>query len=198
MSRPAGWVQSATGRSPMRSPGAPSLQREIERRFWTFIATGITSEKAAQAVGVSQAVGARWFRHRGGMPLSMSTSTSSRYLSFAEREEIGLLPAQFVKPYVKSNKNDTVDDAAIAEAVSRQTMRFVQVKGADQVELQFLHRSRELLVSTRTRLINPLRAFCLEFGVALRHGVGNFKARRTLPANMAPNCRTRFSSPRCR
>ncbi|MEY4427381.1 MAG: hypothetical protein RLZZ182_70 [Pseudomonadota bacterium] len=78
----------------MRSPGAPSLQRETERRFWTFIATGITTEKAALSVGVSQAVGARWFRHRGGMPLSMSASTSGRYLSFAEREEIGLLHTQ--------------------------------------------------------------------------------------------------------
>ena len=78
----------------MRSPGAPSLRREIERLFWKQIATGMTSEKAAEAVGVSQPVGTRWFRHRGGMPLFMSTPISDRYLSFAEREEIGLLSAQ--------------------------------------------------------------------------------------------------------
>ena len=80
----------------MRSPRAPSLRREIERQFWQQIATGITSEKAAEAVGVSPVVGARWFRHRGGMPLFMSRPISGRYLSFSEREEIGLLRAQDV------------------------------------------------------------------------------------------------------
>ena len=96
MGRPAGWMQKLTGREAMRSPGAPSLRRETERRFWEQIATGITSERAAEAVGVSQAVGSRWFRHRGGMPLFMSKPVSERYLSFAEREEIGLLRAQDV------------------------------------------------------------------------------------------------------
>lgn len=56
----------------------------------------MTSEKAAQAAGVSQPVGARWFRHRGGMPLFMSDPISGRYLSFAEREDIALLRAQEV------------------------------------------------------------------------------------------------------
>jgi IS30 family transposase len=80
----------------MRSPGAPSLRHEIERLFWKQIATGITSERAAERVGVSPPVGTRWFRHRGGMPLFMSCPISDRYLSFAEREEIGLLSAQGV------------------------------------------------------------------------------------------------------
>lgn len=96
MGRPAGWMQKLTGREAMRSPGAPSLRCEIEREFWEQIATGITSERAAEAVGVSPVVGARWFRHRGGMPLFMSKPISGRYLSFAEREEIGLLLAQDV------------------------------------------------------------------------------------------------------
>ena len=91
MGRPAGWMQKLTKRGAMRSPGAPSLRNEIERLFWEQIATGITSEKAAEAVGVSSAVGTRWFRYRGGMPLFMSNPISERYLSFAEREEIGLL-----------------------------------------------------------------------------------------------------------
>lgn len=94
MGRPAGWMQKLSGRSAMRSPGAPSLRREVERQFWKQIATGITSEKAAEAVGVSQPVGTRWFRHRGGMPLFMSKPVSARYLSFEEREEIALLRAQ--------------------------------------------------------------------------------------------------------
>ena len=96
MGRPAGWMKNLTSRGAMRSPGAPSHRREIERRFWEQIRTGITSEKAAEVVGVSQAVGTRWFRHRGGMPLFMSQAESARYLSFAEREEIGLLRAQDV------------------------------------------------------------------------------------------------------
>ena len=96
MGRPAGWMQKLTGRGAMRSPGAPSLRREVERQFWEQIATGMTSQKAAEVIGVSQAVGTRWFRHRGGMPLFMSKPVSERYLSFAEREEIGLLRAQDV------------------------------------------------------------------------------------------------------
>ena len=104
MGRPAGWMKQLTGRDAMRSPGAPSLRREVERQFWTQIATGITSEKAAEAVGVSQAVGCRWFRHRGGMPLFMSKPVSGRYLSFAEREEIGLLRAQDVTVRVMARR----------------------------------------------------------------------------------------------
>jgi IS30 family transposase len=96
MGRPAGWMLKLTGRGAMRSPGAPSLRREVERQFWKQIATGITSEKAAEAVGVSPPVGTRWFRHRGGMPLFMSKPVSARYLSFAEREEIALLRVQDV------------------------------------------------------------------------------------------------------
>jgi len=63
MGRPAGWMQKLTGRGAMRSPGAPSLRCEIERRFWEQIATGITSERAAEAVGVSQAHSGTCVRH---------------------------------------------------------------------------------------------------------------------------------------
>lgn len=86
-----------------------------------------------------------------------------------------IIPAQFVKPYVKSNKNDIIDAAAIAEAATRPTMRFVGVKQADQVDLQILHRVRSRLVSARTNLICQMRAYCLEHGVAMRQGAGVFK-----------------------
>jgi IS30 family transposase len=89
-------MKKLTGRGAMRSPGAPSLRGETERLFWEQIATGLTSEKAADIIGVSSAVGTRWFRHRGGMPLFMSNPISGRYLSFSEREEIGLLQAQSI------------------------------------------------------------------------------------------------------
>ena len=82
-----------------RSPGRPGVaQRENRRRFWAAIALGQSSEAAAVEVGVSQAVGARWFREAGGMPPKIlapsSKPPSGRYLSFAEREEIALLRAQ--------------------------------------------------------------------------------------------------------
>lgn len=90
--------------------------------------------------------------------------------------QVRIIPAQFVKPYVKSNKNDMIDAAAIAEAVTRPTMRFVRVKSAEQTELQTMHRIRDRLVSCRTQLINQIRAFCLEFGIPMHNGPGPFKA----------------------
>jgi hypothetical protein len=81
--RPAGWMQKLTGRGAMRSPGAPSHRNEMEQRFWMEVATGVTSEEAAEMIGVSPAVGTRWFRHRGGMPLFMAKPVSGRsFLQF--------------------------------------------------------------------------------------------------------------------
>ena len=89
---------------------------------------------------------------------------------------VRIVPARFVKPYVKSNKSDIIDAEAIAEAVSRPTMRFVEVRSPDQVDLQALHRVRDRLVGQRTRLVNQMRAFCLEYGIAIHQGIGKFKA----------------------
>jgi transposase len=80
-----------------------------------------------------------------------------------------------VKPYVKSHKNDIIDAEAIAEAVTRPTMRFVEIKSADQIDVQALHRIRDQMVRSRTRLICQMRSFCLEHGLALRQGAGMFK-----------------------
>ena len=78
----------------MKSPGARSLRRDVERAFWREIAKGLTSEEAGIAVGASQAAGSRWFRERGGMPSLTLAPLSSRYLSFQEREDIALRRAQ--------------------------------------------------------------------------------------------------------
>ena len=86
-----------------------------------------------------------------------------------------IIPAQFVKPFVKSHKNDIIDAEAIAEAVTRPTMRFVGVKETHQVDLQMMHRIRSRLVSSRTNLICQMRSYCLEHGVAMRTGAGVFK-----------------------
>lgn len=96
MGRPAGWLKELTGRDPMLSPGAPKSRRSVERQFWKEIATGVSSEDAAATVGVSQAVGARWFRQGGGMRTITLAEPGGRYLSFVEREEIALLRTQKV------------------------------------------------------------------------------------------------------
>jgi transposase len=90
--------------------------------------------------------------------------------------EVRIIPAQFVKPYVKSNKNDTLDAEAIAEAVTRPTMRFVPVKRCDQVDMQALHRVRERQIRSRTTLICQMRAFLLEYGIPVHQGPGRFKS----------------------
>ena len=73
-----------------------------------------------------------------------------------------LMPAKYVRPYSKGQKNDFRDAEAIAEAVQRPTMKFVATKTADQLDLQALHRVRERLVGQRTGVINQIRAFLLE------------------------------------
>jgi IS30 family transposase len=88
------WAADRALRPPMRSPGRPEPSRAVQREFWRLIATGITTVEAALEVGVSWPVGARWFRHAGGMPPISLDEPSGRYLSFAEREEIALLRAQ--------------------------------------------------------------------------------------------------------
>jgi transposase len=94
--------------------------------------------------------------------------------------DVRLIPAQFVKPFLKSNKNDFLDAEAIAEAVARQNMRFVPIKTDDQLDLQALHRVRDRLVHRRTALINQIRGFLLERGISFATGPANL--RRQMPA----------------
>ena len=89
--------------------------------------------------------------------------------------EVKLMPPHYVKPYVKRSKNDAADAAAICEAVTRPTMRFVSVKGTEQQGVLMLHRTRELLVRQRTMLINAMRAHMAEFGIVAPVGVPQVK-----------------------
>jgi transposase len=82
-----------------------------------------------------------------------------------------LMPAKYVRPYSKGQKNDFRDAEAVAEAVQRPTMKFVATKTTEQLDLQALHRVRERLVSQRTGIINQIRAFLLERGIAVRQGL---------------------------
>jgi transposase len=83
----------------------------------------------------------------------------------AQGHQVRLIPAQFVKPYRKSNKNDFIDAEAIAEAVTKQNMRFVQIKTQEQLDWQAMHRVRDRLMQRRTALINEIRGFLLERGL---------------------------------
>jgi transposase len=102
------------------------------------------------------------------------------------------MPAKYVRPYSKGEKNDYRDAEAIAEAVQRPTMKFVATKSAEQLDLQALHRVRERLVGERTGVINQIRAFLLERGIAVRQGLHFLRAE--LPAILAQ--RTDVLSPR--
>ena len=85
--------------------------------------------------------------------------------------KVRLMPASYVKPYVKRQKNDATDAEAICEAVTRPTMRFVAVKSEEQQSVLMLHRVRELLIRQRTMLVNALRGHLAEFGIVSRQGI---------------------------
>ncbi len=87
--------------------------------------------------------------------------------------EVRLIPPQYVKPFVKTNKNDATDAEAICEAAMRPTMRFAPIKSAEQQAVLSLHRARDLLVRRRTMLINALRGHCGAFGIITSVGACN-------------------------
>jgi transposase len=106
--------------------------------------------------------------------------------------DVHLLPAQYVKPFLKGHKNDYRDAEAIAEAAQRPTMRPVPLKSAEQLDLQALHRVRQRLIGQRTAVINQIRGFLLECGVPVRKGPAGL--REALPTLLAQ--RTDVLSPR--
>ena len=117
-----------------------------------------------------------------GMEACVGAHHLSRKLN-ALGHDARLMPAKYVRPYSKGQKNDFRDAEAIAEAVQRPTMKFVATKTAEQLDLQALHRVRERLVSQRTGIINQIRAFLLERGIAVRQGYRFLRAE--LPGILA-------------
>src|SRR5512147_36010 len=124
--------------------------------------------------------------YTANLPLALvgiEACSGAHFIGAALRDQghdVRLIPAQFVKPFLKSNKNDFLDAEAIAEAVARQNMRFVPIKTNDQLDLQALHRVRDRLVHRRTALINQIRGFLLERGICFRKGPANL--RNQMPA----------------
>jgi transposase len=110
--------------------------------------------------------------------IGIEACSGAHFIGAALREQghdVRLIPAQFVKPFLKSNKNDFLDAEAIAEAVARQNMRFVPIKTDEQLDLQALHRVRDRLVHRRTAIINQIRGFLFERGICFAKGPANLR-----------------------
>lgn len=109
--------------------------------------------------------------------IAMEACASAHHWGRQFREtgrEVLLINPRFVKPFVRGSKNDAVDAAAIYEAATRPTMRFVPVKSTAQQDLQSLHRIRERLIVQRTSLINHARGLLAEYGIVLPQGPWRF------------------------
>jgi transposase len=129
--------------------------------------------------------------------IGLEACAGAHFVGAALREQghqVRLIPAQFVKPYRKSNKNDFIDAEAIAEAVTKENMRFAQIKTQEQLDIQAMHRVRDRRVQRRTSLINEIRGFLLERGITF--AARPIHLRKNLPAviedaeqNLSPGMR---------
>lgn len=134
--------------------GKPVFKGRFNReRLLEFLA-----RTSATIIGMEACPGSNWLARKAA----------------SQGHQVRIVPAQFVKPFVKSNKTDIVDAEAIAEAISRPTMRFTQPKTEAQLDLQALHRVRQRLVSCKTAIINQSRAFLLEYGLTIGAGPAYF------------------------
>lgn len=125
----------------------------------------------------------RYFSNRQPAMVAMEACGGSHYWArvlSGYGHEVRLIAPQFVKPYVRGNKNDGNDAAGICEAVQRPEMRFVAVKTPEQTSILMLHRVRERLIGQRTALINQIRGYLMEFGLVIRKGASCI--RRELPS----------------
>jgi transposase len=110
--------------------------------------------------------------------VGMEACGGSHYWARRFREqghEVKLMAPQYVKPYVKTNKNDLRDAEAIAEAVTRPSMRFVPIKEVEHQDIQALHRVRDRLMGACTALVNEMRGLLAEYGIVLPKGVNAFR-----------------------
>ena len=98
---------------------------------------------------------------------------------YESRHDVRLIPAKFIKPHRKSNKNDFIDAEAIAEAAGKENIRFVTIKSEEQLDVQAMHRVRDRLVQRRTALIDEIRGFLLERGMTF--AVRTTQLRKKLP-----------------
>src|SRR5882757_6665148 len=177
-------------RSPFMEWPAPLLHhvRVDERRVrqWTLAFSGSTWARTAAAWsgwtrrGVWCCVGGCGGEHRGagGQAVGLRGSDGEACcgahhlgrLLVAQGHEVRLMSPEYVRPYVKAQKNDDRDAEAIAEAATRPTMRFVALKSEAQLDVQVLHRVRDRLVGQRTSPMNQMRSILLERGSTVPQG----------------------------
>lgn len=142
--------------------GKPVLREKMNRqKLLQFVSTC-----NATLIGMEACAGSQWLARR----------------MMRAGHDVKLIAPRFVKVYLKSNKNDFNDAAAIAEAVQRPTMRFVRIRSIEQIDMQAVHRVRDQLVAERTAVINQMRAFMLEYGVAVP--VGRSRLVKSLPTHL--------------
>jgi transposase len=146
--------------------GAPVLKRQIRRgQVLTFFANLPPCVVALEACFTAHF----WAREIGKIG-----------------HEVRMIPPQYVKPFVKRSKTDSADAEAICEAAGRPTMRFVAIKSAEQQSILALHRSRDLLVRQRTKLIQALRGYLGEFGLVAPKGAWNVTLLETMMSDVDP------------
>jgi len=157
--------------------------------------------KIVERVRLTRSQFERWFDNRAVELVVMEACGSAHHWARTLRArgvEVRLLPAQYVRAYVKRNKTDRADAQALLEAVRANDIRPVAVKSVEQQALQALHRTRSGWMSTRTRRINTLRGFCREFGLVVPEGAATGLAqiaryladeRSVLPAMLRPSMR---------
>src|SRR5680860_102255 len=135
-------------------------------------------DKACERKKLNRTQMQSYFKEMAPTLIGMEACGSSHYwgrVLSAYGHTVKLIAPQFVKPYVKSGKNDANDAEAICEAVGRPNMRFVSIKSADQQVMQAEHRIRSRLVRARTALGNEIRGLTGEFGIVIPQGIGQLR-----------------------
>lgn len=151
------------------------LAKRVFQLHWVDVETGEIGRRQLKRAQVLE-----WFGNRAPAVIAMEACGSAHYWARklnALGHEVRLIGAQFVRPFVKSNKTDAADAQAIWEAAQRPGMRFVAVKSEAQQSVLMLHRMREQLVKMRTMQTNQLRGLLYEFGVELPQGRQSALAR---------------------
>src|SRR6266849_4052712 len=178
-------VMLAWGR-PAQGARHVSETQHCDCRDWHRYRQELVPRRGSRSAGRNRAApevltwpGGNTARKYSASLIGMEACVGAHHLSRRLRmlgHDARLMPAKYVRPYSKGQKNDFRDAEAIAEAVQRPTMKFVATKTADQLDLEALHRVRERLVSQRTGIINQIRAFLLERGIAVRQGLRFLRA----------------------
>ena len=144
------------------------LAKRVMQLHWVNMETGEIHRKQLKRRALLE-----FFANRQPGIVAMEACGSAHYWARELRKlghEVRLIAAQFVRPFVKTNKNDAADAAAIWEAVQRPDMRFVVVKSEEQQSVLSLHRIREQLIKIRTMQVNQIRGLLYEFGADLPQG----------------------------